>query len=114
MNADCIKLTSYFGERHRAYTVLDTFDDYTIAELKEYLVEIKQDTGADIRVIVPKRERAAQDAADARLLSGVDTAETQSLEGVQSMVERNQMLQGIGYDPIDQARRRGRPQPVGA
>jgi hypothetical protein len=48
-------------------------------------------------------------AADARMMTGVETAETQSLEGLQSMLERNRqgsgLTQGQGYDPIDQARK---------
>ena len=39
----------------------------------------------------------------------MDTAENQSLEGLQSMLERNRRLgptiQGQGYDPIEQARK---------
>ena len=66
--------------------------------------------GKDIRVIQPKRAQAREDAQDARLLAGVDTAENQSLEGLQSMLERNRQLgnptiQGQGYDPIEQSRK---------
>lgn len=95
------------GERYRDLSLEDTFDDYTVEELREYLKQIKEETGKDIRVIVPKRQQVAQDAADARLLTGVDTTDTQSIEGLQSMLERGRerTLEGTGYDPIDQARR---------
>jgi rhodanese-related sulfurtransferase len=97
------------GERYRDMSLEDTFDDYSVEEIRDYLKQIKAETGKDIRVIQPKRAQAREDAADARLLTGVDTAENQSLEGLQSMLERNRQLgptiQGQGYDPIEQARK---------
>lgn len=95
------------GERYRDLSLEDTFDDYSVDELREYLKQIKEETGKDIRVIVPRRQQAAQDAADARLLSGVETTEHQSIEGLQSMLERGRerTLEGTGYDPIEQSRR---------
>jgi len=104
------------GERYRDLSLEDTFDEYSIDELREYLKQVKDETGKDIRVIVPKRQQAQQDATDARLLTGVETAETRSLEGLQSMLERNRqspdLVQGGGYDPTDQARR-GKPRSAG-
>ena len=94
------------GERYRDLNLEDTFDDYTVAELREYLQTIKSETGKDIRVILPKRAQAREDAQDARLLSGVETSSSESLEALQSKLERGQTFQGQGYDPIDQARRR--------
>lgn len=88
------------GERYRDLNLEDTFDDYTVDELREYLQTIKAETGKDIRVILPKRAQAREDAQDARLLSGVETASTESLEALQSKLER-----GHGYDPIEQARK---------
>jgi rhodanese-related sulfurtransferase len=97
------------GERYRDMSLEDTFDDYTVEEIRDYLKQIKAETGKDIRVILPKRAQAREDAADARLLSGVDTAESQSLEGLQSMLDRNRQLgptlQGTGYDPLEQSRK---------
>ena len=94
------------GERYRDLSLEDTFDDYSTEEIREYLKLIKSETGKDIRVIQPKRAQAREDAQDARLLSGVDTSETQSLEGLQSMLERNrQQFQDQGYDPIEQSRK---------
>ena len=96
------------GERYRDLNLEDTFDDYTVEEVREYLKQIKADTGKDIRVILPKRAQAREEAADARLLAGVETADNQSLEGLQSMLERNRQMptvQGQGYDPIEQARK---------
>jgi len=51
---------------------------------------------------------ARQAAEEARLLQGVETAADASIEGLQSKLERGReaTLQGTGYDPIDQARRR--------
>lgn len=108
------------GERYRDLALEDTFDDYSIEEIREYLQEIKADTGKDIRVIRPKRAQAREEARDASLMHGVETAETQSLEGLQGMLERNRHLgpevQGHGYDPIEQSRKSqgSRPQPRGA
>ena len=97
------------GERYRDLTLEDTFDDYTLEELRDYLKQIKEDTGKDIRVILPKRAQAREDAQDASMLRGVDTTDSQSIEGLQAKLERGreQTLQGTGYDPIEQARRRG-------
>jgi hypothetical protein len=93
------------GERYRDLHLEDTFDDYTVEEIREYLADIKERTGHDIRVILPKRTQAREDARDAALLVGVETSETQSIEALQSTLERS-----AGYDPIEQARRgRGRP-----
>lgn len=92
------------GERYRDLNLEDTFDDYTVEEVREYLADIKRETGKDIRVILPKRAQAREDARDAALLSGVETSESVTLESVQA-----KMIQGTGYDPIEQARRaRGR------
>ena len=95
------------GERYRDLNLEDTFDDYTVDELREYLADIKKETGKDIRVIMPKRQQAREEAADARLMAGVETAETASLEDLQGKLERGrqQTIDGAGYDPIEQARR---------
>lgn len=95
------------GERYRDLNLEDTFDEYTVEELREYLTTIKTETGKDIRVILPKRAQAREDARDAALLDGVETSETQSLEALQATLERGRerTIQGTGYDPIDQARR---------
>jgi DNA-binding phage protein len=92
------------GEQYRDLSLEDTFDDYSVDEIREYLKQIKEETGKDIRVILPAR----QAAEDARLMSGVETSESMSIEGLQAKLEagRSQTLQGTGYDPIDQARRR--------
>ena len=95
------------GERYKDLSLEDTFDDYTVGELREYLAQIKEETGKDIRVIMPRRQQAAQEAADARLLAGVETSDTASIEGLQSKLERGReaTFQGTGYDPIEQSRR---------
>jgi len=89
------------GERYRDMHLEDTFDEYSVDEIREYLRQIKDETGKDIRVILPKRAQAREDAQEARLLAGVETAATQSIEALQAKLERGQ-----GYDPIEQARRR--------
>jgi hypothetical protein len=94
------------AERYRDLSLEDTFDEYSTEEVREYLKQIKAETGKDIRVIQPKRAQAREDAQDARLLAGVETAQSQSLEGLQGMLERNrQAVQGTGYDPIEQAKK---------
>jgi hypothetical protein len=96
------------GERYRDLQLEDTFDDYSVEEIREYLKQIKEETGKDIRVIMPKRQAAREAAEDARLLAGVETSETMSIEGLQAKLEagRHQTIQGAGYDPLEQARRR--------
>lgn len=89
------------GERYRDLSLEDTFDDYSVEEIREYLKQIKEETGKDIRVIMPKRQAAREAAEDARLMSGVETSDTMSMEGLQAKLQA-----GHGYDPIDQARRR--------
>jgi len=91
------------GERYRDLALEDTFDDYSVEEIREYLAQIKSETGKDIRVIRPKREVARETREDARLLSGVETAETESMEGLQAKLNAQH-----GYDPIEQSRRRQR------
>jgi hypothetical protein len=94
------------GERYRDLNLEDTFDEYTVEELRDYLKDIKTETGKDIRVVLPKRAQAREDARDAALLTGVETSATESLEGLRSKLERGTgELQGTGYDPLDQARR---------
>lgn len=93
------------GERYRDLSLEDTFDDYSIEELREYLKQIKEETGKDIRIIQPKRQAAREAAEDARLLQGVETAESMSLEALQAKLTAS-TVQGTGYDPIEQARRR--------
>lgn len=95
------------GERYRDLNLEDTFDEFGVEELREYLATIKAETGKDIRVILPKRAQAREDARDAALLRGVETSDTQSLEALQSTLERSRdrTIEGTGYDPIEQSRR---------
>jgi hypothetical protein len=98
------------GERYRDLSLEDTFDDYSVEEIREYLADIKRETGKDIRVVMPKKAAAREAAEDARLLQGVETSETMSIEGLQAKLEggRDRTIQGTGYDPIEQARKRQR------
>ena len=91
------------GERYKDLSLEDTFDDYSIEEIRQYLVDIKTETGKDIRVIMPKKVAAREAAEDARLMQGVETSATMSMEGLQA-----KLMQGTGYDPIEQSRRRPR------
>jgi hypothetical protein len=100
------------GERYKDMALEDTFDDFSVEEIRDYLKQIKDETGKDIRVIKPKRQVAREELADAQLMSGVDTTESQSLEGLQSMLQRNREIPNTGYDPIDQSRKRA-AQPSG-
>src|SRR5499427_7413479 len=92
------------GERYRDLALEDTFDDYSVEEIREYLRQIKEETGKDIRVIQPKRAAAREAAEDARLLDGVETTESMSIEGLEAKLNASH-----GYDPIEQAQRRQRP-----
>ena len=96
------------GERYRDLSLEDTFDDYSIPELREYLKQIKEETGKDIRVVLPKRQVQREELADQRLMAGVETAESASIEGLQGMLERSRQMQGQGYDPTVEARKAGR------
>ena len=91
------------GERYKDLTLETTFDDWTVDELRDYLKQIKEETGKDIRIVLPKRQAAREAAQDARLLSGVETADTMSMEGLQA-----KLVAGQGYDPLEQSRRRER------
>ena len=91
------------GERYKDLTLEDTFDDYSVPELREYLRQIKEETGKDIRIVLPKRAAAREAAEDARLLAGVETSDTMSMEGLQA-----KLVAGQGYDPLEQSRRRER------
>jgi hypothetical protein len=95
------------GERYRDLNLEDTFDDYSIEEIREYLADIKRETGKDIRVVLPKRTAAREEAADAALLRGVETSATMSIEALQAKIEggRSATIEGAGYDPMEQARR---------
>ena len=68
--------------------------DYSVEELRDYLKQIREETGKDIRVILPKRAADREAAADARLLAGVETSATQSMEGFQSKLERSRSRPG--------------------
>lgn len=81
-------------------TLQTTFDDETLEEIRDYLKQIKEETGKDIRVILPRRAAAREEARDAALLVGVETSDTVSMEGLHA-----KMLAGEGYDPLEQSRR---------
>jgi hypothetical protein len=94
------------SEQHRDLTLETTFDDYSIEEIRDYLAQIKERTGLDINVVLPRRAKAREDARDAALLRGVETAETESIESLQVKLGSGQAFQGTGYDPMEQSRRR--------
>ena len=54
--ANIINAIRRAAERYRDLSLETTFDDYTVEELREYLKLIKEETGKDIRVIMPKRQ----------------------------------------------------------
>lgn len=109
--ANIINAIRRAAERYRDLSLETTFDDYTVDELRDYLKLIKDETGKDIRVIMPKRQAEREAAADARMMAGVETAETVSLEGLQAKLEHSRLVQGQGYDPIEQARKQSRSKP---
>ena len=105
--AELINAIRRAGEMYRDLALEDTFDDYSVEEIREYLKQIREETGKNIQVIKPKRQVAREAREDARLLAGVETSETMSIEGLQAKLEggRHQTVQGTGYDPIERARR---------
>lgn len=83
------------GERDRNSVLEDTFDGWSVEQLRNYLQQIKEETGKTIRIVVPRNTpQARQQEAENRLLQGVETGET--IESLQAKV---------GYDPLEQARR---------
>lgn len=98
--AELINAIRKAAERNPTMALEDTFDDYSVEEIREYLKQVKEETGKDVRIVKPKRVAAREEAEEARLLAGVETSESMSIEGLQS-----KLIQGTGYDPIDQARR---------
>lgn len=109
--ANIINAIRRAAERYRDLSLETTFDDYTVEELRDYLKLIKEETGKDIRVIMPKRQAEREAAQDARMMAGVETAATQTLEGLQAKLEAGRMVQGQGYDPIEQARKQSGRKP---
>jgi hypothetical protein len=112
--ANIINAIRRAAERYRDLSLETTFDDYTIEELREYLKQIKEDTGKDIRVIMPRRQADREATRDAQLLAGVETSDHQSLEGLQAMLERSRSappVQGQGYDPMAESRKQARSKP---
>jgi len=100
------------SDRDRNLTLEDTFDGWSLEQLREYLVQIKEETGKNIRIITPRNTpQARRDAAEERLLQGVETSEAASIEGLQATLERGRTrtLEGTGYDPIEQSRRGRKP-----
>lgn len=97
------------GERYKDLSLEDTFDDFSVEELREYLAQIKAETGKDIRVILPKRTAAREAAENARLLEGVETSDTVTMEALHAKIGGGGGLpptfQGAGHDPLTEARR---------
>jgi hypothetical protein len=105
--ANIINAIRKAAERDRNLTLEDTFDEWSVEQLRDYLVQIKEETGKNIRIVTPRNTpQAREEAAEARLLQGVETTEASSLEALQSKLER-----GAGYDPLQEGRRPrpGRP-----
>lgn len=98
--AEIINAIRRAAERDATLNLETTFDDYSLDELREYLRDIKEQHGRDIKIIRPRRAQAREDAREAALLRGVETSESVSMEALQA-----KMLQGTGYDPLEQARR---------
>lgn len=101
------------NERDRNLTLEDTFDDWTVEQLRDYLTQIKEETGKNIRVIVPRNTpQAREEAAEARLLQGVETTEASSAEGLQAALERGReaTIAGVGYDPLNARGRARKPE----
>jgi hypothetical protein len=87
---------------------LDTIDQDSIEELEQMIADIKA-AGHKVRVIEPKYK----DEPEPALLRGVETAAASSLEDLQRKLgdpnSQSRTIEGVGKDPIDEARRRSRP-----
>ena len=76
------------GERYKDLALEDTFDDYSIEDLRDYLKDVKDQTGKDIRVVTPRRQRERESSQERQMLQGVETTETASIEGLQQHLSR--------------------------
>ena len=79
------------ADRDPTLYLVDEYDGWTVDDLRNYLQQIKEETGKTVQVVTPrKRPRAYKpDPVEAQLLAGVETAETKSIEGLQEMVSRS-------------------------
>lgn len=95
------------SERDRNLNLEDTFDEWSVDQLREYLTQIKEETGKNIRIVTPRNTpQSRREDAEERLLQGVETADASSAEALQASLERSReaTIQGTGYDPLQHAR----------
>jgi hypothetical protein len=63
----------------------------SLEELRDFLRQVKEESGRNIRVIVGKHRDDAPSALERNLLQGVETTESSSIEAVEA---RRQQRQG--------------------
>ena len=87
--AEIINAIRKAAERDPTFFIPDEFDNWSVDELRDYVKQVKEETGKDIRIVVPrgrKAKPAAEEVQAERELSGVETAETRSLEDLSAML----------------------------
>ena len=74
---------------------IDTdYDIMSVQELRDFLKQVKEESGKNIKVIVGKHKDNAPDAAERRLLADVDTTDSASIEGLQARLEGSTRKRG--------------------
>src|SRR5215467_7194626 len=89
--AEIINAIRLAAERDPTFFIPGEFDGWTLEELQDYVKQIKEETGKDIRIVSPRRRRAAkqpEEIADEKATAGVETAATASIEDLSAMLTR--------------------------
>lgn len=77
--------------RDAALNIDTDYDIMSLEELRDFLRQVKEESGRNIRVIVGKHRDDAPSALERNLLQGVETTESSSIEAVEA---RRQQRQG--------------------
>lgn len=87
--AEIINAIRRAAERDPTFFAQDDFDGWTVEQLMDYIAEVRETTGKDIRIVPARGRRGRQqpeEQSDARLMQGVETAETASIEGLSNLL----------------------------
>jgi hypothetical protein len=80
--------------RDAALNIDTDYDIMSVQELRDFLKQVKEESGKNIKVIVGKHRDDAPDATERRLLQGVDTTAQSSIEALQAQLTRGQRKGG--------------------